>query len=267
MQTQLQRSIKIPKIALENFKVSSERLQLDEILKLLFSSSPKAMIPLINELFKEGYNPDKATISVGNSEFIKANHDTAILSVIRADLILLVTENGKTKTYLIEFQLSKDSEMVIRMFDYGFQKAKELRKPGEWVIELPKPLVIYFEKNSTIEDFLKLKVIFPDGDVKIYEVPVLKYWELSKEDILNRKMYPLLPLQLFNKRLEMELAAKHRNSPKLRELGRDALRIAEELHEDAKALNEKEDIFFGDFDKLVLSSNHQIPTTPHQRTA
>ena len=47
--------------------------------------------------------------------------------------------------------------MVIRMFEYGFKKAKELAKydgddAEEIVIFIPKQLVIFVEENGNIKD-------------------------------------------------------------------------------------------------------------------
>ena len=74
--------------------------------------------------------------------------------------------------------------MVIRMFEYGFKKAKELARysgddPEEIVIFIPKQLVIFVEENRNIKDELKMKLVFPDGQEVKYIVPTMKYWEYS----------------------------------------------------------------------------------------
>ena len=42
----------------------------------------------------------------------------------------------------------------------------------------------------------------------LYEVDVMKYWEYNDEDLIERKMYPLIPLQLFNLRKKLNTAKK-----------------------------------------------------------
>ncbi len=103
--------------------------------------------------------------------------------------------------------------MVIRMFEYGFKKAKELSKyqvddEQEIVIFIPKQLVIFVEQNRNIKDELKMKLVFPSGQEIKYAVPTMKYWEYSDIDIMQDKMYPLLPLQVFKLRYKMEQIKK-----------------------------------------------------------
>ncbi len=49
-----------------------------------------------------------------------------------------------------------------------------------------------------------MKMIFPDGQEVKYTIPVLKYWELDDKKLLEKKMYPLLPLQIFKLRSKLE---------------------------------------------------------------
>jgi hypothetical protein len=142
--------------------------------------------------------------------------------------------------------------MAIRVFEYGYLKAEEDRPDNVWVYQFPNPLVIYFEKNHTIKDELELIFLFPNEQQFTYKVPVLKYWEMSKAEILKRKMYPLLPLQLFSLRADMEKAAKKEDFILLKELSIKAIQLAKELLEDSKKLNDNEEILFKDYDKLLV---------------
>ena len=58
-------------------------------------------------------------------------------------------------------------------------------------------------ENKSIEDTLKLRIIFPDNQQVIYAVEVMKYWEYTDEELREKQMYPLLPLQLFSLRKEV----------------------------------------------------------------
>jgi len=242
--------------------VESTRIQLDELLKLLLKSSEKMMVPLMNRLFNENYEIGKTKIEVSNGEFIKKRAEkglpTPFLDVLRADLFLIVTTEGKEKVYHLEIQLKKDAEMAVRIFEYGYLKAEEMRKDDQLVYRFPKPLVIYFEKNSAIGDELELLLIFPDETEYTYRVPVLKYWEKSKQDLLNEKLYALLPLQLFSLRAEMEKAEKHKDKQHLKQLGQLALDLAKEIQKDSLNLKEIGDITDRDFDKLLTAVENLI---------
>ena len=72
----------------------------------------------------------------------------------------------------------------------------------------PKQKVIFFEENKNIEDSLKLMIVFGEEKEFLYQVDVMKYWEYSDEDLIEKKMYPLIPLQLFNLRKKLHSAKK-----------------------------------------------------------
>jgi len=241
---------------------SKTKIQLDEILKLLMKSSDKMMVPLLNKLFNEDYEIGNTNIEVSNNEFIKKRIEngfpTPIFDVLKADLFLIVTSKGNTKVYHLEFQLRKDEEMAIRIFEYGFWKAEEMRPASQMVYRFPKPLVIYFEKNSTIGDELELLLIFPDETEYTYKVPILKYWEKSKSELVDEKLYALLPLQLFSLRAKMEKAEKSGNAKVLKELGQAALVLAHELLQDALKFKDLGDVTDSDFDKLVTATENLI---------
>ena len=65
---------------------------------------------------------------------------------------------------------------------------------------------VKFEENKNIKDELKLRIVFPNAQEITYTVSVMKYWEYSDEELREKKMYPLIPLQLFNLRKRLEKA-------------------------------------------------------------
>ena len=112
------------------------------------------------------------------------------MGIIRADMFFDVRGNGKPVCFHVEFQLLNDGSMVIRMLQYGLQKAIEKLEVNEDVLILPHQKVIFMEKNAAIPDKLRTLIVFPDGQEVNYEVEVMKYWEYSKEDLVEQKLYP-----------------------------------------------------------------------------
>ena len=179
---------------------TKEKVKLDEILKYLFSTSNKVLVKLLNAIFEEDFKENEVNLTVSNNEFIE---DT--LGVIRGDMFFDILKRDNNKiSYHLEFQTKNDNTMVIRMFEYGFKKAKENSNIDNSMRTLyfPKQKVIFFEENKNIEDLLNLKIIFPNNQEVIYCVDVIKYWEFTEEELIKRKMYPLIPLQLFSLRKE-----------------------------------------------------------------
>ena len=165
---------------------TKEKVKLDEILKYLFSTSNKVLLKLLNAIFEEDFKENEVNLTVSNNEFIE---DT--LGVIRGDMFFDILKRDNNKiSYHLEFQTKNDNTMVIRMFEYGFKKAKENSNIDNSMRTLyfPKQKVIFFEENKNIEDLLNLKIIFPNNQEVIYCVDVIKYWEFTEEELENAKI-------------------------------------------------------------------------------
>ena len=234
---------------------NEQRVKLDEILKSLFAVSKKVLIIMMNSLFKEDFDEKMVEITFENSEFVSDDYD-----IIRGDLFLKISKENKPYHYHIELQTKNDSTMVIRMFEYGFKKAKELAKgqvdnTEEIVLFIPKQLVIFIEQNKNIKNELKMKLIFPDGQEIKYTVPTMKYWEYSDIDIMEEKMYPLLPLQVFKLRYKMEqIKKKHgEGSFELRETIMEAKKISETISKEGSQLFNCGEIDGDDLHRILLA--------------
>ncbi|OPJ59774.1 hypothetical protein [Clostridium oryzae] len=232
-------------------KWRNEHIKLDEILKSLFTSSNKVMLDFINNAFNEEYTYDTELV-FENNEFPTCGFD-----MIRADMIIKVL-GKKQVVYHVEFQTKKDADMAIRMFEYGFHKAKKEAEHQKNTEELyfPKQLVIYIEENNSIEDELNLLVVFPDGTEADYNVPVIKNWEYDARKLIENKLYVLLPLQILKYRKKLEIIKSGNSADKkeqLRELLNEAKKTAFVVAKEAGRLVDTNKLYDSDFDKLLSS--------------
>lgn len=231
------------------------RVKLDEVLKSLFNVSKKVLIEMMNSLFHKNYDIDSTEITFENNEFVTDDYD-----IIRGDLFLKISNDNKPYHYHIELQTKNDKTMVIRMFEYGFKKAKELSRcedssDDETIIYIPKQLVMFIEENRNIKDELKMKLVFPDGQIVNYKVPVLKCWEYDDKRFIEEKMYPLLPLQIFKLRYEMDSIKRRSNGDKnkLNEAILNAKELAQIVANESKFLYDEKKIDGEDLHKILLA--------------
>ena len=61
-------------------------------------------------------------------------------------------------------------------------------------------VVRFLEENKNIKNELYFRLRLPDEQEIKFKVPVMKYWEYCAEDLKDKKMYALLPLQVFKSR-------------------------------------------------------------------
>ncbi|MDD3278929.1 MAG: hypothetical protein PHG16_08610, partial [Lachnospiraceae bacterium] len=111
----------------------------DRVFKRIFNLSSTAIINLINGLFETNY-PLDSSIFFSNKEFVGRNLNRRF-----ADVIVVI--NGDA--YHLEAQMSKDSAIVVRVFEYGFLHAMENRGDEEDLV-FPEPVVIYLDTEKEI---------------------------------------------------------------------------------------------------------------------
>ena len=197
-------------------------IKMDELIKKLFHLSKRPLLNILNALYSDDL-AETATVSYGNTEFIR---DDLVKST--ADMIVEVSTGRNIYRYHIEFQTTYDKNIVIRMFRYGFEKAKELldlsdlTRPLE--MEFPDPRVIFIEENEKIPDILQLRISIPKQGSLLYQAPAFKYWLYDARRLYAEKMYLLLPLQVF--KIRKYLKAKGKMDE---EACRDLIKTAEEV--------------------------------------
>jgi len=189
-----------------------EQLKLDQMLRLLFKLSKRSTIDLINGLFGDSFKyEDVLALHYSNVEMIADD-----LSRLVGDFhVKLITTTG-TCRFHVEFQTLNDQTMAIRMFRYGFDMAleeaaateeaanekqdassREARLP---LIAFPRQVVLFLEENDAIGEAVAFRLRLPDEQEIVYEVPAVRYWQWSPQDLRQSRMYALLPLQVFKAR-------------------------------------------------------------------
>lgn len=186
-------------------KKPREQVQLDRIMRLLFRLSHRTVVRLINGLFDESFDPGEVELVYGDGNMIGNE-----LSRLEADFLLRVESASGGREYHVEFQTLHDSAMAVRMFQYGFSRALEAGRLAEaaedevLTLAFPRQLVIYLEENEAIREWVELALVFSDGQNIRYRVPAMRYWTFTPQDLTRKKLYALLPLQVFRWRKRLQ---------------------------------------------------------------
>ena len=244
----------------------AKRAKIDEIMKHLFSVSKPTLVKMINSLFNEDFEPETVEIVQSNPEFGDFE-----LEIIRGDMFLrfreMAEKSGRPKYCHVEFQTRRDRLMGIRVFSYDFKKAVENERlenansdtdNSEVVLYMPKSLVIHVEQHKKIpKERYRVKIIFTDENnqeqVINYTVPVLRYWEYDEKKLISEKLYPLLPLQLFMLRSELEKMSRRKNPQGKREMIAKIKTIAERVVREAHRLGDMGEINDDDIEKITTA--------------
>jgi len=237
------------------------RAPIDEIMKYLFSVSKETLINMLNSLFNQKLKIDDTTVIQTNSEFVDENFD-----ITRGDLFFRLTEKLKPHNFHIEVETRLNGNMTIRVLEYDIKKADEhQRLENKSFVKryvLPKSIVIHIEKGRNIPDCYESEIvdIKPDGSEEIIHrsVSVIKYWELSESDLIKRKLYPLLPMQVFLLRGELKKYAKSKNLKAKQEVISKVKKLTEKIITEAHKLAQEGKIDDGDDDKIITALDKLI---------
>ena len=236
-------------------KERQESVRLDEIMRLLFDMSKETLVNMLNGLFGEAFEPEFVEITKDNAKFVNEQ-----LEIIEGDLFLRIfdqNEPSKPNLFHIEFQTSEDGTMAIRVLRYDLNKAVENQRLGgdndEIILCMPQSLVIHIEEHESIPDEYKALIIFADGDTKKFTVPVLKYWKLTDKDLIDRNLFPLLPLQIFLLRAELDKLTKSNDSQAKNEAILKARDITERIAKEAVNLNKAGRLIGADYRKVLTA--------------
>jgi len=253
-------SIKIKRKAVR-IKSLRTRAPIDEIMKYLFSVSKETLVNMLNNLFNQNFSVDNAEISQTNGEFVDENFD-----ITRGDLFYMVTDNSKAYHLHIELQTKADGYMAIRLLKYDIEKAVELQRlsdrSGVKRYVLPSSMVIHVEKNDKIPDSYEHELvdIKVDGTEEIIHrvVPVLKYWTLTDAELVERKLYPLMPLQIFLLRDKLKKFARQKDSADKQKVIQEVKDLTEKIIVEAKNLVLNGKMNAGDDDRIITALDKLI---------
>lgn len=144
--------------------------------------------------------PTNSTITYNWTE-----HENKDLKRTLSDSILTI--NGKD-SYHIEAQMTEDEEIVFRVFEYGFGHAYKnhiIVSDGETVV-FPQPCIVYLDegKKDKIPDEYTLTLQFKEQGEFLYKVPIVKFQNISLQELNDKKLIILLPFLLLKlcKKLE-----------------------------------------------------------------
>ena len=160
--------------------------------QIIGSLSPKALIRFINGLFGSNHPPDSEVRRL-NTEQLDKN-----LRKLLPDEIVSI----EGCAYLIEEQTTDDSNMAIRVFEYGCAQALKERETKDGLIILPFPrmVVIYLEASGATPDVLTVRMRFPDGTEHDFNVRTLKLLDYSVGELSGRGLAALLPFYIIRLR-------------------------------------------------------------------
>jgi len=206
------------------------------VFRTLLEKMPELAVPLINEVFGTSYPEDIEIIQKRNE------HQTKQGEII-TDSHLLIAD----KAYHIECQSTHDSSMVIRMIEYDFSISLESMRleDGKYQMYFPHSCILYLRGNQE-RKLLSVEMIMPDGSVTEYKIPAIYVGHYTKDEILQKQLFFLLPFYIMRYE-EKTLDADH---PELQKMLEEYREIEKWLEEEF--LEEEKEKIYRDLIELII---------------
>lgn len=170
----------------------------DGAFRTILNDCRQLIIPVINEIFGENYKGDERVEFYPNEHFLD-RQDAADRERI-TDTNFVIIRSEERKKYHLECESSlPDGKMTIRLFEYDAQIALDA---GEVVKEtltvtFPHTAVLYLRSHKKTPDRMRYVIKTPGGTVE-YDIPVMKVYDYSLEDIFEKKLLLLIPFYIFS---------------------------------------------------------------------
>ena len=167
---------------------------------LLDSMKDESLVAFINSSFSKNFKKDSKVVRLATETYDEE------LKQKRCDYFIRI-END---LFLIEIQSNDDSEMAMRIFDYGIRGAKihgSVKNDEIIDLKLPEPVVFFLRKNNPKEK-LSVRISGPnENDSFTYEARVIYLDDYSFNDMIDRSMFPMIPFYMM--RYEKKLFDQH----------------------------------------------------------
>ena len=206
---------------MQNKKSKRRRSVYDDVFRTMTVMSSELVLPLLNEMCGD---PDR----FNGTEKVETLSDDLLL--VQPDLeqekritdSLLRVSGHENEIYHLECQSSPDGTILVRMFEYDSRIALKnaVRTADTLRVRFPRSGVLYLRSNASTPDRLKVVIQVPGGvsgggkdpaEVPVsvsgggkdpaevsYEIAVLKAGAYTIDDIIQKRLYFLVPFFIFN---------------------------------------------------------------------
>ena len=179
----------------------------DSTFKSLKARHKRLFISVINEAFGKHYPLNSEVEILPTEGFFADKHDLSKNSDLqrRESDSLIRIENDY---YLVECQTYDDDSMAIRLAEYTFLAARSnaVSTQQRVTLNLPSYTVIYIKRTEKTPPSTSITYNFPNGQSVDYSTKNVFIDDLTKEEIIDKKLYVYIPFYVA--RYEKELSTE-----------------------------------------------------------
>ncbi|MBR1723079.1 MAG: hypothetical protein IJ727_11485 [Treponema sp.] len=169
----------------------------DNVFKTMKSKHKRLFISVINDIFNRNYPLDTPVETLPTEGYLSdAETDKGEKKIEEqiADFLIKI----KDEVYLLECQSYDDGSMAIRLAEYAFIAARQFAtwSIGKATVPMPRYSVIYIKKTPQTPEETVITFVFPDGQKVDYSSPNVILEHLTKEEIIEKRLFPYIPFYI-----------------------------------------------------------------------
>ena len=215
----------------ENINISGENATTyNDVFYTMLRDCSKLVIPVINEMFDENYTGDEE-IRFRQNEFSNGEQHEQKVRAITDSSFQIIGET--TKSYLLEYQSTLESNLLMRLFGHAAQTAIASRTihGNRMIEEIPYSAVLLLHSTENTPNVMTIEMRVRGKNVD-FNVPVMKVKDYTIDEIFEKKLFFLIPFYIFN--YESQFEKKEEQGGRLKGLMKDYQRIFDSLDEAAE---------------------------------
>ena len=169
----------------------------DNVFKTLKTRHIRLFIAVINETFGKEY-PLDAPIDVLSAEGYLTEQETDQGGKELEEKVTDFLIHIGNETFLLECQSYDDESMAIRLAEYSFIAARKsaIWDIGKAFIPMPSFSVVYVRCTANTPKKTSITFSFPNGEQVLYEADNVILEDLSKEHIIEKRLFPYIPFYI-----------------------------------------------------------------------
>lgn len=169
----------------------------DNVFKTMKMKHKRLFISVINDVFKKNYPTDMNVEVLPSEGYLTENETPDGSKEVEEQISDFLIRIG-SDVYLLECQSYDDGSMAIRIAEYAFIVAKQFATwdIGHATIPMPRFSVIYVRRTDRTPKTTTITFVFPDGQIVDYRSDNVILEELTKEYIVERRLFPYIPFYI-----------------------------------------------------------------------
>ena len=169
----------------------------DNVFKTMKMKHKRLFISVINDVFKKNYPTDMNVEVLPSEGYLTENETPDGSKEVEEQISDFLIRIG-SDVYLLECQSYDDGSMAIRIAEYAFIVARQFATwdIGHATIPMPRFSVIYVRRTDRTPKTTTITFVFPDGQIVDYRSDNVILDELTKEYIVERRLFPYIPFYI-----------------------------------------------------------------------